>query len=194
MSKVKLGQQRFTILMPVVLVGTNVDGRANFMTVASCGEACAEPPMISVAVRHQRHTHRGIRQNMTFSVNVPSAELIKEADYCGIASGVKADKAQVCGFKVFYGKLGTAPLIEECPVNLECKVVHILNLGTHSLFIGVIEEMHIAEDFLTDGRPDTEKLKPFIYTIYPIRQYLACGQSLGKAFSIGKELDSEGTP
>ena len=179
--------------MPMVLVGANVDGKANFMAVASCGEANAEPPMISVAIRHQRYTHRGIRQNMTFSVNIPSADLIRETDYCGIATGAKADKTQVCGFKVFYGKLGTAPLIDECPVNLECKVVHILNLGTHSLFIGEIEEMYIAESFLTEGRPDTEKLKPFAYTMYPLRQYLACGQSLGKAFFIGKELGNKDT-
>ena len=188
MNKVMMGPQTLVCPLPTVLVGANVDGRPNFMAVAWCGIANSEPPMVSVAIRHQRYTHRGIRQNLTFSVNVPSTDLIRETDYCGLASGAEVNKAEVCHFRVFYGKLDSAPLIEQCPVNLECKVVHILNLGTHSLFIGKIEETHVSEDCLTDGKPDVSKIKPLSYTTTPVRQYHALGEFVAKAYSIGKEL------
>jgi flavin reductase (DIM6/NTAB) family NADH-FMN oxidoreductase RutF len=92
---------------------------------------------------------------------------------------------------VFYGKLDNAPLIEQCPVNLECKVVHILDLGSNSLVIGQIEETHVSDSCLTDGKPDVNKIKPLIYTTAPASQYQALGKVLAKAFSIGKELKAK---
>jgi len=89
---------------------------------------------------------------------------------------------------MFYGKLGNAPLVEQYPLNLECKVVHILDLGTHSLFIGKIEETHITESFLTGGKPDVNKIKPFIYTMTSATHYHAFGEVIARVFSIGKEL------
>jgi len=154
MDKVGMDPQTWVYPMPVLLIGTRVDDKPNFMTAAWAGIANGEPPMISVAIRHQRYTHQGIRNNMSFSVNVPSIDLVKETDYCGLASGAKFDKAEVCNFDVFYGKLKDAPLIKQCPVNHECRVVHVLNLGSHSLFIGKIEETYVSESCLTDGKPD----------------------------------------
>jgi flavin reductase (DIM6/NTAB) family NADH-FMN oxidoreductase RutF len=146
-----------------------------------------EPPMISVAMRPIRHTHKGIRQNLTFSVNVPSVDLVKETDYCGIASGAKVNKVAACQFSVFYGKLGTAPLISQCPVNLECKVVHSLELDTHTLFIGQVEETHISENCLTNGKPDVGKIQPFIYN-RPTQQYQAFGEIIARSHRIGLEI------
>jgi len=188
MGKITMGPQTLIYPMPALLVGANVDGKPNFMVVAWSGIANGKPPMISVAIRHHRYTFGGIRQNMTFSVNVPSTDMVMETDYCGITSGSKANKVEVCQFEVFYGKLGNAPLIEQCPVNLECKVVHILDLGSHSLVVGRIEETHIAEDCLTDGKPDVSKIKPFVYTTSPARQYQAFGDAIARAFSIGEKL------
>ncbi|MDO8490788.1 MAG: flavin reductase family protein, partial [Dehalococcoidia bacterium] len=188
MGKIQMGPQTLVYPMPALLMGANVDDEANFMTVAWAGIANSEPPMISVAIRHQRHTIRGIRQNMTFSVNVPSTDLVKETDYCGIASGRKDDKAEICGFRVFYGELNNAPLIEQCPVNLECEVVHILNLGSHALVIGRIKQTHVSESCLTDGKPDVNKVRPFAYTPMPAAQYHALGDVIAKAFSAGREL------
>ena len=191
MSKVTLGPQTMIYPNPALLVGANVHGEPNFMAVAWGGIANSEPPMISVAIRHQRHTYIGVRENMTFSVNVPSIYLMKETDYCGIISGKKADKVKVCNFNVFYGKLKNAPLIEQCPINLECTVVHMLNLGSHSLVIGKIEETHISESCLTDGNPDAAKIKPIIYTGKPEDKYLTLGEVIGKAHSIGLELKAK---
>lgn len=191
MAKVLMGAQALIYPMPALLVGANVDGRPNFMAVAWGGVANGSPPMISVAIRPNRYTHRGIRQNWTFSVNVPSTDLARETDFCGIVSGATVDKVEACQFKVFYGKLGDAPLIEQCPINLECKVVQILELGSHSLIVGRVEETHISETCLTDGRPDIDKIKPFIFTAAPSRQYQAFGEVVGKAFSIGRDLEEK---
>jgi len=191
MGKILMGPQTLLYPMPALLVGANVDDKPNFMAVGWGGIVNGEPPMISVALRHQRYTLKGIKQNMTFSVNVPSTDLVKETDYCGIISGAKVNKAEVCRFKVFYGKLDNAPLIEQCPINLECKVVHILDLGSHSLVIGRVEETHVSDSCLTNGKPDVNKIKPLIYTTDPASQYQALGEVVAKAFSIGKELKSK---
>lgn len=174
--------------MPILLIGANVHDTPNFMAAAWCGIANGEPPMISVAIRHQRYTLRGIRQNLTFSVNVPSTDIVREIDYCGIISGSKVNKVEICQFNVFYGKLDNAPLIEQCPVNLECKVVHILDLGSHSLIVGRIEETCVSQVCLTDGKPDVNKIKPIIYCRAPARHYQAFGEVIAKAYSIGEEL------
>jgi len=188
MGKIMMGPTTLVYPMPAFLVGANVDGKPNLMAVAWGGIANGQPPMISIAIQHHRYTYRGIRQNLTFSVNVPSVDLIRQTDYCGITSGAEINKVEVCQFKVFYGKLNNAPLIEQCPINLECKVVHILDLGSHALIVGRIEETHVSESCLTDGEPDVNKIKPFIFTAQPASQYWAFGEVVGKAFSVGQEL------
>jgi len=177
---------------PTLLVGADVAGRPNFMTAAWGGVANSEPPMISVAIRPGRYTHKGVSHNLTFSVNIPSVDLLKETDYCGIKSGSKVNKTEACQFKVFYGKLGNAPLIEQCPVNLECRVMYTLSLGSHSLFIGRIEETYVSETCLIDGKPDIDKIKPFLYVVEPTRQYRAFGQILAGAFRVGLEVGDKG--
>ena len=188
MNKIPMGPQTLIYPMPTLLVGANVNNRPNFMTVAWGGIANGEPPMISAAIRHTRYTLSGIKQNLTFSVNLPSADMVREVDYCGVIHGLEVNKAEACRFKVFYGKLGNAPLIEQCPINLECKVAHILDLGSHSLVVGRIEETYISEDCLTNGEPDVNKIKPLSYIRAPAQRYQALGEVIAKAFSIGKEI------
>lgn len=188
MSKAALGPQTLLYPLPAVLVGAHVDNKANFLTAAWCGIINSEPPMLSVAIRRSRYTFKGMIQNLTFSVNVPSTDMVRETDYCGTMSGAKADKVAVCQFKLFYGRLASAPMIEQCPVNLECRVVHILDLGSHSLFLGRIEETYVSEDCLTGGKPDVVKIKPLVYTAGPARQYNALGEVVARAFSAGLEL------
>jgi flavin reductase (DIM6/NTAB) family NADH-FMN oxidoreductase RutF len=161
------------------------------MAVAWCGVANSNPPMVSVAIRPQRHTFKGIIKTREFSVNVPSIEQVKEADYCGMVSGLKVDKVAVCGFKIFYGVLKTAPLIEQCPVNLVCKVENIIELGTHQLVIGRVEETYVTDTCLNDGRPDFKQIKPIIYAAGVPSEYYAFGMSLGRAFSMGRALEGK---
>lgn len=184
MSKKKLGPQTLLYPMPAVLVGAVVDGNPNFMTAAWCCIACLKPPAISVAVNTARHTLKGIKQNGAFSINVPSADLVKEVDYCGIYSGAKRNKSTV--FRVFFGELQTAPLIEECPVNLECKLIQSLNIGSHDLVVGEILETHITESCLTDGKGDPEKINPLVFSP-AVQKYHRLGPIIAQAFQVGKE-------
>jgi flavin reductase (DIM6/NTAB) family NADH-FMN oxidoreductase RutF len=188
MSKKVFGPQTWLYVEPTTLVGANVNGKPSFMAVAWAGIACAEPPSISVALRHPRYTLKGVHQNMTFSVNIPSVDLVKETDYCGIVSGADTDKVKDCKFKVFYGTLESAPLIEQCPVNLECEVQHILNLGSHSLVIGKIVQTHVSEDCLTDGKPDVRKINPIIFIPRPSSEYDSVGKKVANPFNVGKNL------
>jgi flavin reductase (DIM6/NTAB) family NADH-FMN oxidoreductase RutF len=184
-EKVKLGPQTLIYPMPALLIGANVEGKANFMTAAWAGIACSEPPMISVALRHPRHTLKGVEENQTFSVNVASVDQAKEVDFCGIVSGTKADKVHVCGFKVFYGKLETAPLIHQCPVNLECKVEHMLDLGSHVLVVGRIEETHVSGNCFTGDKPDVKKIRPLIWAALPITATTAWVSTLARHSILG---------
>ncbi|WP_054032342.1 flavin reductase family protein [Desulfatitalea tepidiphila] len=188
MKKIKLGAQTFVYPMPAFLIGADVAGKANFMTAAWSGIANSSPPMATVALQHHRHTLKGIKENGTFSINVPSVDQVRETDYCGIVSGARKDKTRDCAFEVFYGELETAPLIAQCPLNLECKVIHMLNLGSHTLVVGQVVETHVSEACTTDGLPDVAKVKPLVYSAGAEKAYHGVGAALGLAFSAGKEL------
>jgi flavin reductase (DIM6/NTAB) family NADH-FMN oxidoreductase RutF len=187
LAKIEMKPSNWMCPRPTLLVGSNVNGQPNFMAVGGGGVANADPPMIAVPIRHHQYTLKGIMQNLTFSVNTPSSSQVKEADYCGIVSGSKTDKVRDCGFKIFYGKLETAPLIEQCPVNLECKVVHILNLGTHAFVIGEVKGTFMSDDCLTDGKPDIKKIRPMVFNLES-GEYALIGDAVAKAFGAGKEL------
>jgi flavin reductase (DIM6/NTAB) family NADH-FMN oxidoreductase RutF len=190
MGKIKLEQGTGPIPIlaayPVVIAGSMVDGKPDFATAAWTGVAASVPPAITIALQHHRYSLKGIRQNMAFSVNIPSLDQIKETDYCGIVSGSKTDKTRDCNFQLFYGKLETAPLIQQCPVNHVCEVVQILNLGSHELIVGRIVETFVSEDCLTEGRPDSVKMKPFFFAN---GSYFGMGEHKGTAFRVGNNIN-----
>ena len=162
MEKVTLGPRPYMTPMPAVLVGSNVKGKPNFMTAAWVGVACMEPPMIAIAINKVRYTEKGILENKTFSVNIPGGKNAVETDYCGLVSGSKVDKSKL--FDTFYGKLKTAPLILDFPVNIECELRHTLELGSHNLHVGEVIDVHVARDCMTGGAPDTEKIDPIVFS------------------------------
>jgi flavin reductase (DIM6/NTAB) family NADH-FMN oxidoreductase RutF len=180
MPKTALGPQTWIFPMPALLVGALVDGKPNFMTAAWGGMACAEPRLLSVAVRTMRLTLRGIRERNAFSVNIPNIEMAKQVDWCGVHSGKKTDKSKL--FTVFYGKDKTIPLIDECPCVHECRVFKLVELGTHVLVIGEIMETHADESCLRDGKPVIEKMNPLAY-LPGVQQYYDMGRPAGEAFS-----------
>ncbi|MGD0780861.1 MAG: flavin reductase family protein [Dehalococcoidales bacterium] len=185
MTKKKFGPQPMIWPHPTVLVGANVDGKPDFAAVAWTGVAASNPAAVTIALQPHRYSLKGIYENRTFSVNVPSVDLVKETDYCGLVSGADTDKVKDCKFKVFYGNLKTAPLIEQCPINLECEVAHILNLGSHTLVIGKVAETYFSEECLTDGQPDIAKVKPFAFGP---GKYYVIGEAFADAFKIGWEI------
>jgi len=181
MEKTSLGPRPYMTTMPAVLVGSNVNGKPNYMTVAWAGVACMEPPMIAVAINKARYTEKGILENKTFSVNIPSAKDAVVMDHCGMVSGTKVDKSAFFG--TFYGKLRTAPMIDDFPVNVECELRHTLELGSHHLHVGEIVDVHVANECLIGGVPDSGKIDPIVFSG---QNYCHIGEVIGKAFSIGK--------
>ena len=187
MEKKELTSQCLIPVRPILIVGANVMGKANFFEVGGGGLVSTEPPMVALPIRHQRYTLKGIMENRTFSVNIPSVKLVKEADYCGIVSGTKADKVKDCNFNVFYGKLATAPMIEQCSINMECSVVHILGSNSHAIVIGQIDGTYISQELLVNGKPDFNKLSPLLWFVDKA-EYVAIGEVIGKSRSSGNEL------
>ena len=185
MNKKKLGPQPMVWPHPTTLVGANVDGKPDFAAVAWTGVAASNPASVTIALQPHRYSLKGIYQNRTFSLNIPSSNLVKETDYCGLVSGKDEDKVKECKFNVFYGNLKTAPLIEQCPINLECEVTQILDLGSHHLVVGKVAETYISEECLTEGKPDINKAKPFIFG--PMKYY-TIGEVFADAFKIGWEI------
>ena len=190
MDKVTFGPQPLVYPMPTFLVGADVDDKPNFMAAAWGGVASGNPPMLTIALQHHRFTYKGIKANGAFSVNIPSQKQVVEYDFCGLKSGANVDKNKICGFKIFYGQTAHAPLVEQCPVNLECKLVHVLNLGSHALIVGEILQTHVSADCLTDGQPDSGKIQPFIYCGGKQSSYIAFGETLAPAFKVGRQLNS----
>ena len=180
MEKVPIGPMPYMSVMPTLLVGANVKGKPNYMTAAWATVACMAPPMVCVAINRTRYTAKGIEENKTFSLNVPSVSQVVETDHCGLVSGSHEDKSVV--FTSFFGKLKTAPMAEECPVNIECRVFKSVDCGSHRLYIGEIAEIHAAMSCMTDKKPDIKKINPIIYAQ---SAYFDVGDLVDKAFFAG---------
>jgi flavin reductase (DIM6/NTAB) family NADH-FMN oxidoreductase RutF len=185
MEKEEIGAKCYFYPMPTTLVGANVRGKPNYLTVAYCGMVNVYPPLISVSLNKQHYTNPGIKENKTFSVNIPSAEMAKVTDYCGLVSGSKVDKSEL--FETFYGKLKTAPMIKECPLNLESKLIKTLELPIDEVFIGEIVAAYSEERYLTDGRPDIKKIDPIVFSTND-KNYWKVGELIGQAWNIGKNF------
>lgn len=169
--------------MPIVLVGAQKDGRANFMPAAFAGIINMNPPSIALGLNKIHFTSLGIKESGTFSVNLPSTDMVRAVDYCGLVSGHKVDKSGV--FTVFYGKLGTAPMAQECRLNMECKLLQAIDLSGDSGFIGEIVATYCEDKYMEDGTPDIRKLDPIIFSLGD-NNYWNIGKNIGKAWSIGK--------
>lgn len=183
MEKIKVENSGYVYPMPMTVVGAMVESKPNYLAVAWVCRVNFAPPMIGVALGKKHHTNKGIRKYREFSVNVPGVDLIKPVDYVGLVSGEKTDKSKV--FESFYGQLKYAPMIRQCPLTMECKVTNVVDLPADEFFIGEIVDVYTEEQYLTDGRLDIQKMKPFTLTM-PGNGYWSVGEQVGKAWSIGK--------
>jgi flavin reductase (DIM6/NTAB) family NADH-FMN oxidoreductase RutF len=183
MEKVEVGINMICYPMPCSLLGAKVDGRANFMTVAWFSQVSLKPPYILAALDKGHYSNVGIKESGAFSMNIPSTAMAEVTDYCGLVSGKKFDKSTV--FEVFYGKEGKAPMIVECPYNLECKLVQTVDLQVDELIIGEIVAAYSENRYLTDGVPDMAKVDPLLLSV-PQMAYLGVGPHVGRAFEMGK--------
>lgn len=138
--------------VPVVLITSkNSEGKDNVFTVAWTGTICTKPPMLSISIRPERLSYEYIKETMEFTVNLPTRRLTRETDYCGVRSGRTNDKIKEMGFTLKEGKEVKSSYIEECPVNIECKVKQIIPLGTHDLFLAEVLCSHIDSRLLDEN-------------------------------------------
>ncbi len=150
MVKVALGTNVFMYPMPVTLLGTMIAGKPNFMALGWVSRVNLNPPMVGCGVAKNHYSNRGIAENGTFSINFPSAKMVEKVDYCGLYSGNSTDKSAV--FEVFFGEDKTAPLIRDCPLSLECRVIQTIeNQSNQPLHRG--NRRGICRRGVPDGKP-----------------------------------------
>jgi flavin reductase (DIM6/NTAB) family NADH-FMN oxidoreductase RutF len=185
MNKISVSPQVFAGPMPMAVVGCDVQGKANFITIAWISRVNYQPPLIGFASGKRHYTNQGISEHKVFSVNIPGQDLIRQVDYCGLVSGEKFDKSKV--FTLFYGQLPHAPMISECPLTMECRLLTSVELPTNNFIIGEIVAAYSEEKYVTNGSPDIAKMNPFILTM-PDNSYWGIGDKITKAWEAGKEL------
>lgn len=132
---------------PTVLVTANSNGRDNIITLAMVHMFSFSPPLIGIGVAPKRHSYRMVRESGEFAVNVPGKELLEQVLFCGTKSGRDTDKFRETGLTPVKGEKISAPLIAECPLNMECKVVREIETGDHVWFIGEVKAVHMDENY-----------------------------------------------
>ena len=186
MAKINLGAKNCLFPSLTTLVGANVGGAPNYITIAYVG--IMDHGSISLSMNKAHYTNAGIKENGTFSVNIPSVEMVIQTDYFGLVSGKRVDKAKLV--QTFYGELETAPMIEQCRINMECRLLQTVDFPQHDVFVGEIVATHCDESVLTDGVVDFERVQPILFAMND-RSYWKLGGRLGKAWSIGKKLNEQ---
>lgn len=171
--------------MPVTIVGSTVDGKPNFMAVSWISMVSYNPYKVAITLDKSRKTSEGIKSTGYFSVNIPDISLLDETDFCGIYSGHKFDKSQV--FDVFYGENKEIPLIENCPVSWECKLVRITEIEDSEMFIGEITNAYSEEKYILNDKIDLSKINSFLYDENH-HTYFETGGKIEDAYSPGKKL------
>ena len=165
MSKVQLKPNTNLMPVPVVLVTVQgADEKPNIITLAWVGIVSSAPPQLSISIRQSRFSFALVKSSKEFVVNIPNEDLLYKTDGCGSLSGRDDDKFKEFSLTPVAAKKVKAPLIQECPVNLECKVVNMLDLGSHTMFIAEIAAVHADDDVVKDGKIDTAKVRPIGYS------------------------------
>jgi flavin reductase (DIM6/NTAB) family NADH-FMN oxidoreductase RutF len=159
--------------LPVALVGALVDGKANYLVIGYIAPFNFGKH-IFFSLFKKRYTRLGIHEQGTFSVNIPSAELMPEIQICGSKSGRGFDKSKL--FETFYGKTETAPMIRECPINMECRVAEVLDYDPNEGIIGEVVASYINTECLTDGKLDLRKVEAFVWATGGDYSYYKVGE------------------
>ena len=190
MSKKTLGAVPLVYPIPIVLVGSMVNDRANFTEVGDCAVMGINPALVTISLAATHHSTGGVDAHGEFSINFPNTDLIAKADYCGIVSGRDVDKSRL--FTVFAGELAHAPLIEECPVGLECRVLETVQIKHRRIFIAEVVQCHIDETYVEacDDRKSVASLRRLDPLIYALdNRYYKIGDPIGTGYAEGRSLD-----
>lgn len=187
MSKRQFKAGNMLYPVPAVMVSVaDKEGNANIITVAWTGTVCTNPPMLTISVRPERHSYHMIKETGEFVVNLTTEELAFATDYCGVKSGRDTDKWKDMNLTQEPASKVSVPLIKECPVNLECKVVRVDELGSHHMFLAEVVAVDVDEKYFDEK--DTfhlSKAKPLAYSH---GRYYGLGECLGSfGYSVRKK-------
>ncbi len=186
--KRSLGAATLVVPSPVWVIGTYDSADIpNLMTAAWAGIVCSKPPAVSVSLREATYTHANIVARKAFTVNVPSADQAEIADFLGIASGRDGDKFARAGLTATRSALVDAPLVAEFALSLECRLLHTVKLGLHTLFVGEIVDVKADEEILVDDLPTMDRANPVLFSAGE-QAYYRIGDRVGPAFRLGRRL------
>lgn len=174
---------------PLVLCGTyGADGKPNLATLAWTGVCCSTPPAIQISLRKDRYSYAAIVERRAFTVNIPSSLYVEQADFCGIVSGRNVDKFTAAKLTPQRGEFVDAPLVGEFPVCMECRLLHMFEVGSHDMFVGEVMASWVSETCLeADGSLNPTKVSPIAFAPKD-GGYYTMGFSIGRSFDIGKSL------
>lgn len=137
--------------VPAVLVSCrDHEGNDNVLTVAWAGTICSDPAMLSISVRKERYSHKMIQESGVFVVNLTTKRLARAADYCGVKSGRDEDKFETAHLTKGEAEKVNAPIIMESPVNIECRVKQVVELGSHDMFIAEVVNVQVSEEYMDE--------------------------------------------
>ena len=167
--------------LPAVMVSCGRPSeKPNIITVAWAGTICSSPAMISISVRPERYSYDIIRETGEFVVNLTTDKLARATDYCGVRSGRDVDKFKELHLTPGKASKVSAPIIEESPVNIECRVEDVIELGSHHMFISQVEAVDIDDRYMNEkGKFELNKAGLMVY-------------SHGEYFCLGKKLGTFG--
>ena len=178
MAKQKWKPGNMVYPLPTVLVSCgDKKGNINVMTAAWTGTICSDPPMVYVSVRKERHSHHMIQETREYVINLTTEKLAWTADFCGVRSGRDLDKFKEMKLTPVQGELQYAPMIEESPVSIECRVTNVMELGSHDMFMAEVTAVYADEQYMDEkGTFHLEKAAPMVYSH---GQYYGLGRHLG---------------
>jgi len=184
MGKVQADFKKLRYPLPITLVGAIVEGKPNFLTIAYFAILSHLPPIVSVTLYKKHYTVKGIKESGEFSVNIPSSDMVEITDHCGMVSGRKVDKSNL--FRSFYGRLKTVPMIEECPLNIECKLLQTIETGNNLIFLGEVASVYANEEILKEGVPNIQSIDPLVLfgSVYHSWEF---GPEIAGAYQVGKK-------
>ena len=182
----------FIYPVPAVLVSCqDKEGNQNLFTAAWTGPVCTNPPMAYVSVRPERYSYHMLRETGVFVINLTTQSMVRAVDFCGVKSGRNVDKWKETGLTPGTAVSVEAPIVMESPVNVECRVVEVKELGSHHMFLSKVEAIQVDGAFLDEkGRFCFDKAKPMAYSH---GAYCGLSEALGTfGYSIRKKSTKSG--
>ena len=188
MSKISFKAGNMLYPLPVVMVSVaDKEGKSNILTVAWAGTVCTNPPMVSISVRPERYSYHMLKETGEFVINLTTRDLAKATDYCGVRSGRDVDKWKEMNLTPVPSLEVKVPSIAESPVNIECRVLHVEELGSHHMFVAEVVAVQVDDAYMDEKKSfHLSQAKPIVYSH---GEYYLLGEKLGTfGYSVRKTV------